>query len=257
MASAPLIDVRGASKHFGGLAAVDRVSFEIPAGEVAGLIGPNGAGKSTMFSMLAGELKPSDGEILFAGDRIDTLPAHEIFGRGLVRSFQIPRPFRRLTVLENMLLARPRQSGDRLANALFRPGTVRKEETAADDTARAILEELGLIDHRNRMAGGLSGGQHKLLELARALMSDPKAILLDEPCAGVAPAMIERLSEAVERLRTRGITVVLVEHNVDFVMRHCDHIVVMAQGRVMIDGTPDVVRNDERVLDAFLGAAHA
>ncbi|MDQ0316831.1 ABC transporter ATP-binding protein [Amorphus orientalis] len=233
------------------------MSFEIAPGEVAGLIGPNGAGKSTMFSMVAGELKPTQGEILFAGERIDPLPANEIFARGLVRSFQIPRPFRRLTVLENMLVARPQQRGDRLSNALFRPGSVRREETAATSAAREILQELGLLDHQNRMAGGLSGGQHKLLELARALMSDPKAILLDEPCAGVAPAMIEHLSEAVERLRARGITVVLVEHNVDFVMRHCDHIVVMAQGRVMIDGAPEVVRNDERVLDAFLGAGHA
>lgn len=248
-----LIDVRNASKHFGGLAAVDQASFRIPAGRVAGLIGPNGAGKTTMFSMLAGQIKPSSGEILFAGERIDRRAAHEIFDLGLVRSFQIPRPFRRLTVIENVLAARPRQKGDRLGNVLFRPALVRAEEEAARATAETILDELGLISHKDRLAGGLSGGQHKLLELARALIGEPKAILLDEPCAGVAPAMIGQLSEVIERLSARGITIVIVEHNVEFVTRHCDQIVVMAQGRVLVEGTPEVIRSDPRVLDIFLG----
>lgn len=243
------------TKCFGGLTAVNDVSFAIGAREVVGLIGPNGAGKTTMFSILAGEIKPTRGMVKFHDICIDCLGAHDIHKLGLARTFQIPRPFRHLTVEENLLVARPGQSGDRFMSALFRPAAIRAEERIAREKAGAILEELDLVSHRNIKAGALSGGQHKLLELARTLMSEPTAILLDEPCAGVSPAMTDRLSEAIDYLRKRGITLVIVEHNIDFVAQHCDRVIVMTDGRIMVDGTPQTVRNDPRVLEAFLGSS--
>ncbi len=251
----PLLSVRNVSKRFGGVVAVD-VSFAVNAGEIVGLIGPNGAGKSTLFSMLAGQTRPAGGSISFAGRRIDRLPAHAVFALGLARTFQIPRPFRHLSVLDNLLTAAPRQSGDRLWPALARRREVAREVAAASERALAILAELDLADHATARSAELSGGQHKLLELARALMAEPHAILLDEPCAGVNPALIEALSAAVARLRGRGITLVIVEHNIDFVMRHCRRVLVMAQGRVLVDGSPAEVRGDPRVLEAFLGSAN-
>ncbi len=249
------LEVRGVTKKFDGLTAVDDVSFSIGRGEILGLIGPNGAGKTTMFSMLAGQIKPSQGAVTFFGTSIETLGAHDIHKLGLVRTFQIPRPFRHLTVEENVLAARPEQSGDRFLSALFRPGAIRREERDARERARTILADLDLLSHRDAKAGGLSGGQHKLLELARALMAEPKAILLDEPCAGVSPKMIEQLSKAIRYLQKRGITLVIVEHNIDFVARHCDRLIVMAEGRLMTEGKPDAVRSDSRVLEAFLGSS--
>lgn len=256
------LEVHGVTKRFDGLTAVDNVSFSIADGEVAGLIGPNGAGKTTMFSMLAGQIRPTQGMVRFFGARIDGLGAHQIHQLGLARTFQIPRPFRHLTVEENVLAARPGQSGDRFLSALFRTAAIRREEESARDRARAILADLDLLAHKDAKAGGLSGGQHKLLELARALMADPRAILLDEPCAGVSPKMIGQLSEAISYLQNRGITLVIVEHNIDFVARHCARIIVMAEGRLMTEGTPSIIRSDPRVLEAFLGssldeAAHA
>lgn len=249
------LEVRGVTKRFDGLTAVDDVSFSIPEGEVMGLIGPNGAGKTTMFSILAGQIRPTRGLVQFYDTRIDGLDAHAIHGLGLVRTFQIPRPFRHLTVEENMLTARPGQSGDRFLSALFRTAAMRHEEEAARDRAGKILADLDLLSHKDARAGVLSGGQHKLLELARTLMGEPRAILLDEPCAGISPRMIGKLSDAISYLQQRGITLVIVEHNIDFVARHCDRIVVMAGGRLMTEGTPSAIRNDGRVLEAFLGSS--
>ncbi len=254
-ASSAAILAERVTKRFDGLTAVDDVSFAIPSGQSVGMIGPNGAGKTTMFSLLAGEIAPSAGRILFAGRRVDGLAAHEIHGLGLVRTFQIPRPFRRLTVEENLLVARPRQAGDHFLSALLARPRLHREEARARERARAILAELGLAAHAALPAGMLSGGQHKLLELGRALMAEPNAILLDEPCAGVSPAMIGKLSEAVAYLQGLGMTLVIVEHNIDFVMAHCERVIVMTQGRVMLDGVPEAVCGDERVLDAFLGPA--
>jgi len=253
----PLLSVRHVSKRFGGVVAVDDVSLTVDAGEAVGLIGPNGAGKSTLFSMLAGQIRPAAGTISFAGERVDRLPAHAVFARGLARTFQIPRPFRRQSVLDNLLVAAPRHSGERLWPALVRRRAVAREVAAEAERARTILTELGLADCAEARAAELSGGQHKLLELARALMVEPRAILLDEPCAGVNPVLIDALAAAIERLRARGITLVIVEHNIDFVMRHCNRVLVMAQGRMLIDGPPAEVRADPRVLDAFLGNANA
>jgi len=250
-----MIRIEQLTRRFGGLSAVDNVTLLIPSRFITGVIGPNGAGKTTLLSLLAGQLRPHGGRILLDGGRIDGLPAHRLHTLGLARTFQIPRPFRRLSVLENLLLARPAQEGERLAAALFRPRRVAAAERGAMRRARALLEDLRLAEVADAPAGELSGGQHKLLELARALMASPRLLLLDEPCAGLNPAAIGFLSETIARLRNDGMTFVIVEHNVDFVGRHCDDVVVMAQGRVLAQGAPDAVRRDPRVLDAFLGDA--
>jgi len=251
-----MIRVRELTRRFGGLTAVDRVSFDVADGGITGLIGPNGAGKTTLLSMLAGQLRPHGGEILLAGARVDGLPAHRLHAIGVARTFQVPRPFRRLTVLENLLVARRAQQGERLGMALWRPGRVAAAERAAADRARALLGELRLAPLAHAPAGELSGGQQKLLELGRALMGAPRVLVLDEPCAGLNPAGIAFLSDTIARLHGDGLTFVIVEHNIDFVARHCRHVVVMAEGRVLTEGAPDAVRRDPRVLEAFLGAAH-
>jgi branched-chain amino acid transport system ATP-binding protein len=238
------------------LLAVDRVSFDVAARGVTGLIGPNGAGKTTLLSMLAGQIHPQSGKIMLDGRRIDGMPAHRLHALGLARTFQIPRPFRRLTVLENLLLAWPGQVGERLGMVLWKRHGIAADEQAATVRARALLDGLRLARHADLPAGDLSGGQQKLLELARALMAGPRVLVLDEPCAGLNPEAIDFLSETILRLRNDdGLTFVIVEHNIDFVARNCDHVVVMAQGRVLTEGSPDAVRRDRRVLDAFLGAA--
>jgi ABC-type branched-subunit amino acid transport system ATPase component len=228
-----MIQVDKVTRRFGGLVAVANVSLEARECSITGLIGPNGAGKSTLLSLLAGQLRPHQGRISLHGRRIDTLPAHRRHALGIARTFQILRPFRRLSVLENLLLARPAQSGERLAAVLWRPRAIRAAECASMERAHTVLAELRLADAARMPAGSLSGGQQKLLELGRALMAEPRVLLLDEPCAGVNPAGIEFLSETIARLRNGGVTFVIVEHNVEFVSRHCDEMVVMAHGRVL------------------------
>ena len=241
-----MIDVVNLTRQFGGVTAVQDVSFTVSEGETVGLIGPNGAGKSTLLALLGGQVAPQEGEILLQGQRVDGLPAHRLQGLGMTRTFQIPRPFRRLTVLENLLLAAPQDT-------LF--GALRGKRTAAEAVARAerLLQQVKLHDQRDSPAGALSGGQHKLLELARALMAEPRVILLDEPCAGLHPEMIEFLGETITRLHDDGITFIIVEHNIGFILRQCSRVIVMAQGRVIMDAPPETVRHDRRVLDTFLG----
>ena len=252
-----MIHIKNLTRRFGGVAAVEDVSFQVAPCGIAGLIGPNGAGKSTLLSLLAGQLQPHAGSILLDGSRIERLPPHRRYACGVARTFQIPRPFRRMSVLENLLLARPAQRGERLAAVFWSPGRITAAERHATGRALAVLGELGLEGMASSPAGELSGGQLKLLELGRALMAAPRVLLLDEPCAGVNPAGIAALSEAILRLRDGGMTFIIVEHNVDFVARHCDKVVVMAQGRVLTQGAPDAVRRDPRVLEAFLGDADA
>ena len=250
-----LIHIKGLTRRFGGVAAVDEVSFQVAPRAITGVIGPNGAGKSTLLSLLAGQLQPHAGTIRLHGSRIDRLPPHRRYARGVARTFQIPRPFRRMSVLENLLLARPAQQGERLGAVFWSPRRVATAERHATERALAVLGELGLQHAASSPAGELSGGQLKLLELGRALMAAPQVLLLDEPCAGVNPVGIAALSEAILRLRDSGMTFIIVEHNVDFVGRHCDEVVVMAQGRVLTQGAPETVRRDPRVLEAFLGDA--
>jgi ABC-type branched-subunit amino acid transport system ATPase component len=241
-------------RGFGSVRAVDGATLTVEPGSITGLIGPNGAGKSTLFNCISGFLRPQAGRVLLDGKRIDRRPAHRIARAGLVRTFQTPRALRRMTVLENVVLAAPRHPGERLG--LARAG--RRREQEAQGRAAELLELVRLQDHAGALAGTLSGGQRKLLDLVRALMAEPRILLLDEPMAGVSPLLRGELLEHILDLRRRdGITLLIVEHDLDFVMRACDRVIVMNDGRVIAQGTPEDVRRDENVIDAYLGARHA
>jgi ABC-type branched-subunit amino acid transport system ATPase component len=240
-------------RSFGSLRAVDGVDLHIEARSITGLIGPNGAGKTTLFNLLAGTLAPSEGEIRFRGERIDGLPPDGIFRKGLARTFQVPRPFPQMTVLENLMLVPLNQTGERFWNNWHRGSQVQGEERAARGRAMEVLELCALAGKAAELAGRLSGGQQKLLELARVLMVDPALVLLDEPAAGVNPTLLETLIERIVALNRRGITFLIIEHNLDLVMSVCQPIVVMAQGKVIYQGDAAGVRGDSQVLDAYLG----
>ena len=250
-----MLEVTNLVKDFGGLRAVNRVSFTVREHTITGLIGPNGAGKTTMFNMLAGAIRPSSGRIAFLGRSIEGKPPHAIFRSGLVRTFQIPRPFAEMTVLENVMLVPLDQAGERFWNNWFLRGAVRKEERSARDRARETLAFLGLERLAGEYAKNLSGGQQKLLEIARALMADPKLILLDEPGAGVNPTLLGTIMDKLQEIHDTGITFLIIEHNMDLIAALCDPVLVMAQGELLMQGTPDEVRSDDRVLEAYLGGA--
>jgi ABC-type branched-subunit amino acid transport system ATPase component len=257
-AARPLLELRGVRKAFGSLTAVDGVDLTVHAGRITGLIGPNGAGKTTLFNLMAGTLKPGAGEIRFLGERIDGSPPERIFHRGLARTFQVPRPFPQMTVLENLMLVPAAQAGERFWNNWWRNGAVAREERAIRERANAALDTCALAGKANHLAGALSGGQHKLLELARVLMIEPKLVLLDEPAAGVNPALLETLVDRIVRLhREQGIAFLIIEHNMDLVMSVCEPIIVMMQGQVVCEGSAEQVRSDPRVLDAYLGEVPA
>lgn len=248
-----ILSTQGLHRSFGALRAVDGVDLSVRDGAITGLIGPNGAGKSTLFGLIAGEVKPSGGEIVFDGKPIAGLPPDRIFHAGLARTFQIPRPFPQMTVLENAMLAPSGQSGERFWNNWFRPSLVREEERRCRERAMEVLSFTGLAAKAQDPAGILSGGQQKLLELARVMMAQPRLILLDEPAAGVNPALLETLIDKILALNARGIGFLIVEHNMDMVMRICGSIVVMAQGKLIFSGTPQEVVREQRVIDAYLG----
>ncbi|MET0605289.1 MAG: ABC transporter ATP-binding protein [Beijerinckiaceae bacterium] len=251
--SGELLEVARVSRRFGELRAVDDVSLSVAAGRIVGLIGPNGAGKSTLFNLVAGSLRPDTGVVRFQGQRIDGQSPDRIFRAGLARTFQIPRPFPKMTVLENVMLAPINQGGERFWNNWIRPGFVQAEERRARERAMEVLAFTGLAAKSGELAGQLSGGQQKLLELARILMIEPRLILLDEPAAGVNPALLEMLMEKITALNARGVSFLVIEHNMDMVMSLCSPIIVLAQGKVIFEGDPAGVRSDARVLDAYLG----
>ncbi len=251
--SEPLLVLDGLTKRFGSFRAVDQVSFAVEADAIAGLIGPNGAGKTTLFSTVAGLLAPEEGSVTLAGQRVDGLPPHRVFAAGLARTFQIPRPFPEMTVLENVMLVPEDQAGERFWNNWFAPGRVRGQETRNRERAREIIAFCGLERVEGDLARTLSGGQLKLLELARALMAEPRIILLDEPAAGVNPALMETLVEKITALNAQGYAFLVIEHNMDLVMSICRPIMVMAQGRLIYEGDADGARRDSAVLDAYLG----
>jgi ABC-type branched-subunit amino acid transport system ATPase component len=252
-----MIELRAVSKSFGSLRAVDGVSFTAKQGAITGLIGPNGAGKSTLFNAIAGVLPPDSGEVWFDGARVTGATPDRLFAAGLGRTFQIPRPFAEMTVLENAMLAATFQHGERFWNNWFGHGRVAREERAIRERALEMLRFTTLDGHAGALARSLSGGQQKLLELARVLMAEPRMILLDEPAAGVNPKLLETLVERILELNRRGVTFLIIEHNMDLVMSICRPILVMAQGRLILEGEPDQVRSDKRVIDAYLGGAAA
>jgi branched-chain amino acid transport system ATP-binding protein len=225
----------------------------VAAGSLTGLIGPNGAGKSTLFNLVAGTLAPSAGRILLDGRRLDGEPPHRVLARGVARTFQVPRPFPALTVLENVMLAAQAQLGERFWTNWTRPTAVAREERRHRERARALLAFLELSAYESRAARVLSGGQRKLLELGRALMTEPRLLLLDEPAAGVSPALLEILVDRLATLNRQGVTILVIEHNLDVVMELCRPVLVMAGGALLAAGEPDVVRADPRVVEAYLG----
>jgi ABC-type branched-subunit amino acid transport system ATPase component len=242
-------------KSFGGFKALAGCSLEIARRSITGIIGPNGAGKSTLFNVLGGLLAPESGEVSFEGRSILSLRPDERARIGLVRTFQISRELGELTVLENMLLAGPHQYGESVWRALLMPARVRAQERAAVEKARALLDQVNLAQLADEQAKNLSGGQKKLLELSRALMLEPKIILLDEPTAGVSPVMTEALAQTILKLRNQGLTFAIVEHDMDVIAQLCAPIFVLAEGRTLMRGTFREVASNGEVMNAYLGKA--
>lgn len=249
-----MIAIEDVSKNFAGIQAVDHCSFRIETGQITGLIGPNGAGKTTLFNIIAGSFPPTQGRILLEGEDITGLPAHQRFHRGLVRTFQIPREFKRMTVLENLMLVPPGQVGERVWANWFQWGAVRRQEAQIRQTAVEVLDYLNLTRLQHDLAGTLSGGQKKLLELGRTMMTDAKVVLLDEPAAGVNRTLLGELTQVIRRLnQERGWTFCIIEHDLDLISTLCDQVVCMAQGRVLAQGSMEKIKQDPRVREAYLG----
>lgn len=252
--SEPLLSVKNIRKSFDGFTAVDGMSFDVPRGTICGLIGPNGAGKTTLFNIIAGLYAPDSGDVTLDNEPLTGRAPHQVFDAGLARTFQIPRPFPAMTVLENLMIVPRHQTGETFWNNWLRPGAVREQEQALRARAQEVLGFCNLAQVASSRALNLSGGQHKLLELARILMADPKIILLDEPAAGVNPSLMNDLVDKILALNEQNYTFLIIEHNMDVVMSICDPIFVMAQGKLIYEGDASGVRADASVLDAYLGA---
>ncbi|MFP9193358.1 ABC transporter ATP-binding protein [Natrialbaceae archaeon A-CW1-1] len=252
--SAPL-EVTDLRKTFGGIVAVDGASFEVEGGSLTGLIGPNGAGKSTTFNCITGAHTPDSGSVTFQGEDITGLRPDQVATKGLVRTFQIARELEEMTVLENLMLAPQNQLGESLwrsVTPIVRNDVIDQEMDIRDRVWEVV--DFFEIDHiAHTQAGTLSGGQRKLLEMARAMMTDPEMLLLDEPLAGVNPTLEEKLLERIHELREQGYTFLLVEHDMDVIMENCEHVIVMHQGAVLAEGEPEMVQRNERVIEAYLG----
>ena len=249
-----MIVVENLSKHFGGIRAVNNVSLSIAPGSITGLIGPNGAGKTTLFNVIAGLHAPTSGRVLLDGADITGLPPHDLFAKGMLRTFQIAHEFSTLTVRENLMLVPGDQSGERLVDAWLRPARVRAEEAELRRKADEVIEFLEISHVADELAGNLSGGQKKLLELGRTMMVDAKIVFLDEVGAGVNRTLLRTIGDAILRLnRERGYTFCMIEHDMDFISRLCDPVIVMAEGGVLATGTAAEVRANEEVIEAYLG----
>ncbi|MEL6571048.1 MAG: ABC transporter ATP-binding protein [Pseudomonadota bacterium] len=249
-----MIVVENLVKAFGGFRAVDGATLQIAEGSITGLIGPNGAGKTTLFNVIAGVLEPSEGRVTMSGEDITGLPPHELFHKGLLRTFQIAHEFHSMTVRENLMMVPGAQSGETLWNAWFGRGKIRDEERALAAKADEVLEFL-TIDHlADEKAGNLSGGQKKLLELGRTMMVDAKIVFLDEVGAGVNRTLLNTIGDAIIRLnKERGYTFVVIEHDMDFIGRLCNPVICMAEGKVLAEGTLDEIKANEQVIEAYLG----
>ena len=249
-----ILQVNGLSKYFGGLAAVSNCTLNIKKGSITGIIGPNGSGKTTLFNLIAGNLKPNQGKVLFNNDDITGVPAYELFSKGILRTFQIAHEFTNLTVLENLMMVPGNQTGEKLMNVLMSSKIIKSEEEEIKNKALEVAEFLNLKHLSNELAGNLSGGQKKLLELGRTMMVDANLVLLDEVGAGVNRTLLKDLGTAILRLnKERGYTFCMIEHDMDFISRMCDPVIVMSEGAVLFEGTSDEVKKNEKVIDSYLG----
>jgi branched-chain amino acid transport system ATP-binding protein len=249
-----ILQINNISKYFGGLAAVSNCSLNIKKGSITGVIGPNGSGKTTLFNLIAGNLKPNSGKVIFNKEEITSIPSYELFSKGLLRTFQIAHEFTNLTVLENLMMVPGNQSGEKLMTALLNPKLVKKEEETVKQKAYEVIDFLNLKHLANELAGNLSGGQKKLLELGRTMMVDAKIVLLDEVGAGVNRTLLKDIGTAIQRLnKEKGYTFCMIEHDMDFIKRMCDPVIVMAEGSVLFEGTPDEVMKNEKVIESYLG----
>jgi len=254
-AAGPRVAMRceGITKAFQGVHAVNGAGFEVPDGQITALIGPNGAGKTTLVNILSGSMKCDSGREVIGGTDVTNWPSHRVARLGLMRTFQLSRELGGLTVLENLLVAPDHQAGESLLNVFFRPSLVKRQEHAHAERALGLLDTYGLYGLRDSRAAELSGGQKKLLEISRAVMASPKILLLDEPMAGVNPALIERIGGYILDLKREGVTVLMIEHNLNVVEQICDHVIVLAEGRTLATGRLSDLRANKEVVRAYLG----
>ncbi|SCM67832.1 ABC transporter ATP-binding protein [Donghicola eburneus] len=249
-----MIRVENLHRHFGGFRAVDGATLEIAKGSITGLVGPNGAGKSTLFNVIAGALPPTSGKVYLDGEDITGLPPHELFAKGLLRTFQIAHEFSSMTVRENLMMVPPAQTGENLWNSWFQRGKIAREEEALRRKADEVLEFLTITHVADEKAGNLSGGQKKLLELGRTMMVDAKIVFLDEVGAGVNRTLLNTIGDAIIRLnQEKGYTFCVIEHDMDFIGRLCDPVIVMAEGKKLAEGTIEEIKSNEQVIEAYLG----
>jgi len=249
-----ILEINNLSKYFGGIAAVNNCSLNVKKGSITGIIGPNGSGKTTLFNLIAGNLKSSEGKVSFDQEDITDIPSYELFSKGLLRTFQIAHEFTNLSVLENLMMVPGNQSGEKLMTALLKPKLVAEEEVLVKEKAIEVVDFLNLSHLKNELAGNLSGGQKKLLELGRTMMVDAKLVLLDEVGAGVNRTLLKDLGTAIEKLnKEKGYTFCMIEHDMDFIGRLCDPVIVMAEGSVLFEGTVDDAKKDEKVIESYLG----
>ena len=252
--SQDILKIKNLTKYFGGLAAVSNCSFNIKKGTITGIIGPNGSGKTTLFNLIAGNLNSSTGQVFFNDEDITNVPSYELFSKGILRTFQIAHEFTNLSVLENLMMVPANQSGEKLMTALLKPSLVRTEELAVKQKAQDVVDFLNLTHLSNELAGNLSGGQKKLLELGRTMMVDAKLVLLDEVGAGVNRTLLKDLGTAIYKLnKEEGYTFCMIEHDMEFISRLCDPVIVMAEGSVLFEGTAEEAKKDEKVIESYLG----
>jgi neutral amino acid transport system ATP-binding protein len=251
-----IFETEGVTKRFGGINAVNGATMKVREGSITALIGPNGAGKTTFFNLVTGFYKPDRGRITYAGNEITALAPYRIAHQGMVRTFQITKALEGMPVIDNLMLAGQDQPGEKLRNVVFRPLAWRRREQEVEEQANELLEIFNLTRLRDQYAGTLSGGQRKLLELARALMAQPRFLLLDEPMAGINPTLGRQLLDHMQKLRREsGVTFLFIEHDMEVVMNHSDTVIVMAEGRVIAEGEPHEVRENQKVIDAYLGGS--
>jgi len=249
-----VLKIERLTKSFGGLRAVDNCSFEVPQGAIFGLIGPNGSGKTTVFNLVTGYLEPTDGQVFFKDHNITRLHTHQIARLGIVRTFQIVRTFNRMTVMENLLVGSQHQAGENVLWGMLRTARVRRQERDAVERARALLAVVGLDGVVNEYCGNLSYAEQKMVEITRALMSDPELIMLDEPASGINPSLVNRILDYIRQMRERhGKTFLIVEHDMRVIMNLCDKIAVLNYGEKIAEGTPGEIRANPAVIDAYLG----